>query len=167
MGMVPISQAPNWEEAMRAANMSGHATYIDSQQWVGDPHMGTLGLEDAHYGMPGLGIGADPTGQNAAQTFQQIIQTGLQTWQQIEMQKQANKQAAIAARQGRNPQGGGMTQGIGMPPDIGKWLLYAGIAIVVGIIIMSLLKKKKGSGGGGEHHEPAHKHTVIDEEVGI
>ncbi len=167
MGMTPMSQAPNWEEAMRAANMNGHATYIDSQQWIGDPNMSMLGLEDAHYGMPGLGVG-DPTGQNAAQAFQQIVQTGLQTWQQIEAQKQANKQAALAARQGKNPQGGSMTQGgSGMSPDLTKWLLIIGVVVVVGMILMSIMKKKRGSGSGGGEHHTEHEHTVIDKEIGI
>ncbi len=163
MGLIPMSSAPNWEEALRAANGFGHNTYVDEGQWIGDPNMNQLGLGDSCYGMPGLGMGDDNVNQAT-----QIINAIATPILQMQQQKLALKQQAIAAHQAKmqsQGSGGGMTQSSGLPPDIGKWLLYAGIAIVAGIIIMSLLKKKKG-GGSGEHHSE-HEHTVIDKEIGI
>ncbi len=166
MGLMAMSSAPNCEEALRAANGYGHNTYVDEGQWLGDPSgLNQLGLGDACYGMPGLGMGDDNTGQQVVQAIQAIANPFIQ----IQQQKLALKQQAIAAHQAKMQQGsgGGMTQGSGLPPDIEKWLLYLGIAIVAGIIIMSLLKKKKGGGGEAAEKHEAHKHTVIDEEIGI
>ena len=148
MGMIPMSQAPNMDEMLRAMNGFGHETHISEDCWVGDPNMSGLGLEDSHYGVPGIGLEGD-----AGQQVAQIISQGIQVYGQIDAQKQAAKRAASEARQARlyalnnrSSGGGGMTQ----------TLLILGALIVVGYLIMQMMKKK-GADGAGAAPKPEDK----------
>lgn len=130
-----MANTPDWEQQIRAYNAGGgHASHLGEHQWVGEQKLDSIGLGD-------FGLGDGPA-QDGWQFAQNLVNTGLQTWQTIEQQKQAAK----AQRMGRAPKapitqsggGGGI-----LDNENTKWLLIAGAVIVGGIILFSVTKKRK------------------------
>ncbi len=149
MGLSEMQNVPDWEQQIRFANNAGHGQYIGAQHWLGEGNMNQLGLADVS---DVSGIGADgkiTEGINAAaDVFTKVYGT-------IQANK-ANKRRG--APQQRNPAspppmqiqsgggGGELIQGV---PN---WVLYAGGALMVVVLMFALMKKNKPA---AEHKESA------------
>ncbi len=125
MGLSIMEDLPGADQAMKFANIAGHATYITPAQWTGEHQIG-------------MGMGEGPS-----DVIRSVGDAGAQIATAIG-QLRKNKQ------RGGNPQGrlpaslppANLQQSLGSP-DMTKWLIYAGVALGAILILVMLMKKKK------------------------
>lgn len=134
MGLSAMSDAPDMDQAMRYANISGQMQHIGMNAWLGENSLDGLGLGD--------GPAVTPDTVNAISGGIANIIGAIGQLKGAKKNKGNPVQASAAPmmHQDAPPSDGGGS-------GTGKLLLIGGAIVLAGIVIYVVMKKKKGAAG--------------------
>ncbi len=141
MGLSAMQNAPDMDQAMRYANISGQMQTIQPNAWVGEQNLNGLGLSDDS-GVPG---------NQVSNVVNPLVGAFNQIYSTIQAGKAAKHGSKNRGQVQPQPtaQGGAMAVGheASGSSDSTKWLLYGGLALAGIFVIVMVMKKKKKAGG--------------------
>ncbi len=137
MGLSAMGNAPDFDQALRYANIMGQSHFLPQSAWTGEGNLNSLGLIDG-----------DPSGTitaagNSASQVAGAVGDLISTIRSGGKKKKSTTPTTHPMLQQQQ-----MPMQDGSHPDMSKWLIYGGLAIGAVVILMVVMKKKKKNDHG-------------------